>query len=298
MDGFHRLSDILSPDTSSTRPTQSMPVSTTGTNASPSPPDRLNRALEALSMVASQAPREITTICPICGGTGAVIVVPSHGPNQTGPRYRRCVCIDQEIHAQWMASSGIPPRYRGLTFEDYAEIGGDARAVQEVQEWAAYRRPGQGDHSLLLFGEVKQGKTTLATCALADRISAGQRGAFIKAPELLAEIRASFDRGAGGLRPSEILDRARTVPLLVLDDLGSEQLPRESGWIEETLYRLIDYRHDYLLPMIVTTNLGAKSGKPFQDLLERVGDRIAWRLREMCEASVVRVGGKAGTDGR
>lgn len=248
---------------------------------------------QGIDAIRASAPADLppatTMLCPECGGLGAIAIPPPPNETQYGPRYQRCPCQDEAERMRWGTEANIPPRFRGLTFSSYRQQpGADLDALARVKRWCA----DGGTDSLILYGNHNRMKTGLATSACLQRISQGQRGWFLKVPDLLADIRASYDRTAGGVRSSEIMEAARTVPLLVLDDLGAEQLPKDTSWLEDTLYRLIDHRHDYLRPMLVTTNLGEQTDKPFTELASRIERRIPWRLREMAGGHVIRVGGE------
>src|SRR5262249_51929228 len=108
---------------------------------------------------------------------------------------------------------------------------------------------------------------------------------FITVPDLLTRLRQSYDRdggagGVGGASERELLDDLDGAPVLVLDDLGAE---RATDWAVERLFGLLNRRHDWRRPTVLTSNLGPKP------LAEHLGERIAWRVVEMC-----RRGGEAG----
>lgn len=281
---FTPLRSILQPATP--------PPTTTGSSTSSTTPAsaRSNRLAHALELLAHLPAHESDgePSCPDCGGLGAVVSEEADDPRY-GPRYQPCHCHAERLRASWLTSAGINPRRAGETFATYqARSDHDAHALQQVQRWVSDR----GTASLCLYGARGRCKTGLAVSALTERIRGGQRGAFVVTPDLLAEIRDGFDPTTGGMRASEILDHARTVPLLVLDDLGAEQIPKASLWIEETLYRLVTYRYEHLLPLIVTTNLGEADGRPFAALRARIWERVPSRLAEMCGPWVVAVGGR------
>ena len=66
----------------------------------------------------------------------------------------------------------------------------------------------------------------------------------------------------------ELFEQIKTVPLLVLDDLGAE---RSTPWAEDKLYQIIVHRHETRLPTVITTSFTL-------DALEEVKPRIASRL--------------------
>jgi len=74
---------------------------------------------------------------------------------------------------------------------------------------------------------------------------------------------------------SSILEKYTDADALLLDDLGTEKI---TEFVRETIFVLIDrfYRNEKLLIVTSNFNLG--------DLAERLGERTADRLVEMCQA--------------
>jgi DNA replication protein DnaC len=63
----------------------------------------------------------------------------------------------------------------------------------------------------------------------------------------------------------ETFERIRSVPLLILDDLGAEN---PSSWALEKLFQLLNHRYSHRLPTVITTNAN----------LDRLDPRIRSRL--------------------
>ena len=63
------------------------------------------------------------------------------------------------------------------------------------------------------------------------------------------------------------------IDLLHLDDLGAE---KQTDWVLEQLYSLVNERYEQERPIIVTTNLG------FEHLEQQIGERTVSRLVEIC----------------
>ena len=134
--------------------------------------------------------------------------------------------------------------------------------------------------SLLLLGPTGVGKTYQAYGALRSAVSTA------RAPKWAATTFADFiaDLRPSGKDPEGTLNGYRSAGLLLLDDLGAA---KSSEWVEETTYRLLNYRYEAMLPSIFTTNL------PLAQLREGLGDRLASRLVETCDRVVL-----AGADRR
>ncbi len=137
------------------------------------------------------------------------------------------------------------------------------------------------DGGLFLTGPAGRGKTQKAAECLREWIRTNcQAGLFLTVPELLDSLRDTFRRDADA-PDGDLLSRAKRVPILVLDDLGTE---KASEWVEEKLYVLINHRYGELLPTIFTSNY------TILQLAEKWHERIAWRIAESC--TVVTLDGK------
>ena len=100
----------------------------------------------------------------------------------------------------------------------------------------------------LLAGPPGTGKTHLATAAMYEY--GILRSMFWKVPDFLEWLRRkAFDENY----PLDTLTRPyrQADILLVLDDLGVE---KDSDWVDEQLYRILDSRYENELPTIITTN--------------------------------------------
>ncbi|NGO67150.1 ATP-binding protein [Streptomyces sp. SB3404] len=144
---------------------------------------------------------------------------------------------------------------------------------------------------LVLTGALGCGKTHQAYGALRRVAESGPRRfemTATTAPDMYGRLRP----GGSGHGTEHELARLCRIPLLLLDDLGTEKL---SEWTEEATYRLLNERYNACLPAIVTSNLPARAapgdtGRPTgPDLASRLGDRLASRLAQA--ATVVHLDG-------
>jgi DNA replication protein DnaC len=156
------------------------------------------------------------------------------------------------------------PRVQGLTDREwkygFENFKGNDKLVATIKEFA-----NQG-HSMMLTGRTGCGKTHLAIAA-AKQLS--RQAIFVTVPELLLEIRSTFN---GEDSESRLIRRYARAELLVLDDLGAEKTTEYSI---QTLYTIISRRNREEAQTIVTTNLD------LTQIAESLGDRIASRLAEM-----------------
>jgi len=127
---------------------------------------------------------------------------------------------------------------------------------------------------LLLTGQVGSGKTFLACCIANALLVRGKTVLFIVVPDLLDQIKATYDaKNENSVTESELLDTAREVPLLILDDLGAHNY---TEWTRNKIFNIINHRLNYLLPTIITTNIN------LEDLEQYLGDRTTSRIFQMC----------------
>jgi DNA replication protein DnaC len=210
--------------------------------------------------------------CPRCDGDGFVL-------NEAGEAVS-CECRENRIRRTRSrgVSSIIPRKYRNLSFDRWPmpeieqvapKVVGYVRDfVREIDE-----RLDQG-RGLWLMGDVGTGKTTLAMLVSKAALAAGRSAAIYSVPHLLAEIRDTYQAEEDTLSYLNFFRRLVTVDLLQLDDLGAE---RQTDWVLEQLYSLINQRYEEERSIIVTTNLAI-------DALEsQLGPRTVSRLTEMTE---------------
>lgn len=186
-------------------------------------------------------------------------------PDEPGhPEYHRRQRAEFAL-TRW--TTAVPYRYRNAA-ADHPEVCAWADRAA-----ADYRDAG----FLVLHGAIGTGKTHQAYGALRRIAEAGpKRFEMIAttAPDLYGLLRPG-----GSEKGSEHeLKRLCRIPLLLLDDLGTEKL---SEFTEETTTRIVNYRYNESLPLLITTNLPVRTGgTAAQDLVTRLGDRLASRLAQ------------------
>lgn len=101
---------------------------------------------------------------------------------------------------------------------------------------------------------------------------------FVSVPELLLEIRQAFGANAE-YSEKELISKYASLPVLILDDLGAE---KSTEWSMQTLFLIIDRRYRDMKKTIITSNLS------LEEIAEKVGDRIASRISEMCDVKRIK----------
>ena len=131
---------------------------------------------------------------------------------------------------------------------------------------------------LLLYGPTGTGKTFYACCianALIDRGISCLATCFTRVSNTLFGMKEG---------KQEYIDSLNAPALLVLDDLAAE---RNTEYMQELVFSIIDARYRAGKPVIITTNLTAQEFNYPADMQKK---RIYSRLFEMCD--FVEVNGK------
>ena len=125
--------------------------------------------------------------------------------------------------------------------------------------------------SLLLLGPTGRGKTFQAYGVVRGLAALGvhARWRATTAGDLYAQLRPRH-----GIDSEAVFGTHAGASLLVLDDLGAV---KNSEWIEEVNYRLVNYRYERVLPTLFTSNLLPK------ELATLLGERVSSRLAEMTD---------------
>jgi DNA replication protein DnaC len=176
----------------------------------------------------------------------------------------------QQEAREWVWRGRLPRRYVNASL--------DALRPQQrpalLRDWLALA-VGEDPKALnlLLAGPSRHGKT-FGVYALGNTyVAEGGYAAAWSLADLNAALRPDGDDTA--------YHRATGVGLLVLDDIGREQV---SAWTLEQLQRVLDHRNREGLRTASTTNLG------YDGLVERYGDPIVQRLLDDC--TVLKVSGE------
>ncbi len=129
------------------------------------------------------------------------------------------------------------------------------------------------DQNLYLWSTKSgTGKSHLAVIAARKFIEAGVVGRVVKPAEIFREIRRSYDEGSKE-NDADILGELVRLPILVLDDLGTQ---KDTEWSNATLYDLIEGRYSHRPGgLIVTANLSLAQAEA------RWGQRIGSRFAQM-----------------
>lgn len=223
-------------------------------------------------------------ICPKCGEE-TQMMVQAAGKDVVVPR--ACQCRRAEIAEQEKVRLKYQQREKELrikrmqrgcfsdvmlrdcTFDnDDRQLPTVSDAMRRyVDKWPQIQQDNIG---LLLHGPVGSGKSFYAAC-IANALIARNVAA------LMSNFASVINRLEDNFGGKEVhLKKLADAPLLILDDFGIE---RDSTYMKEQVFNIIDTRYRSKKPLIVTTNV------PIKDITRPPNleaERIADRLLEMC----------------
>jgi DNA replication protein DnaC len=203
-----------------------------------------------------------------CDGSGWII-----GPEDVA---RPCRCREKRMAGRRTrgVASALPKRYRDVSFELLRNAGLNSIALRAAEDYVndldEMLEEGRG---LWLAGGVGNGKTSLAMLVSKKALEAGRSVVIYSMPKLLTRIRSTFNDENAGDSYSKLFERLTTIDLLHVDDLGAE---KQSEWVLEQVYAIVNERYEAKRSMLITTNLDEK------ELVQQVGERTVSRLLEMC----------------
>ena len=187
--------------------------------------------------------------CPLgeCDGSTWIL---DEGSGQA----RACRCREQRIRqaASGGVGTGIGRRFLEVSFEREPIVSLDPVVLRRVRTFVrALEDNLEAGRGLWFDGPVGTGKTSLAILVAKAAKQAGRSYAVYPVPRLLAEIKRTFDRDASDSYLG-FFRRLCSVDLLVLDDLGAE---KQTEWVLEQLYSIVNERWQDQRSIVVTTNI-------------------------------------------
>ena len=193
-----------------------------------------------------------------------------------------CVCrranITDAVRERLFALSHLD-ELKDLTFESFKPRG--RKGLGEMQSTSLETAYNHARHYaqnlngwMMLQGGYGSGKTHLAAAIANFAVSMGVPTLFLTVPDLLDALRFAY--GAEDTTFEERFDQIRNAKLLVLDDFGTQNA---TGWAQEKLFQIVNYRYINKLSTVITTNLA----------LDEIEARIRSRLSDPELVTPVRV---------
>ncbi|MDD2233634.1 MAG: ATP-binding protein [Desulfitobacteriaceae bacterium] len=209
-------------------------------------------------------------LCPMCQDRGLVLENDTAYP---------CTCMQQKKLENQFRSARISKALLTCRLEKFdlnyyissneANLSSAKRALDASKLFINNYLKQPYGLGLLFTGPVGSGKTFLAASIANELMLNDRQVLFLVVPDLLDELRAAYK---SDINEFDLLDTARTVPVLILDDLGAHNY---TDWTRNRLYSIINYRMNELLPTIITTNLS------LDEMEDYLGSRTTSRLVQM-----------------
>ena len=209
---------------------------------------------------------EVAPVCEVCGGVGWLRLDAPVGDPNFG-RLVPCDCrlaeVEDTMRRELEDASNLEA-FATKTFDRMEpSVHENVRAALAVAR--DYARDPNG--WLFLTGPCGSGKTHLAAAVANESIRQRRvQSLFMIVPDLLDYLRETYNPHSE-VTYDQRFEKIRSVSLLVLDDLGTENA---TTWAREKLFQIINHRYNTRLPTVITTN---------QDL-ESVDERIRSRISD------------------
>lgn len=165
----------------------------------------------------------------------------------------------------WMPKEFVYKTARDFDWTQYGEGVGYQKQVANafVINFDKFRKQGRG---LYIYSLTKGSGKTMLACCMANEILK-THNIPVKFISMQEYIELSRDKGeAAKARINAILEAV----LLIVDDIGATA--EDKDWISSAIFRLVNRRHENLLPTIYTSNA------PIDDL--KCGERTTSRIYE------------------
>ncbi|HHX50721.1 MAG TPA: ATP-binding protein [Clostridia bacterium] len=222
--------------------------------------------------------------CNLCQNRGIIV--------KDGIGYR-CQCMRQKALSNRFQYANLGGLLRNHTFDKFSldyypkdktpasdinltYFESARRAYQAAKEFTEeFSKGNYRGQGLLFSGSVGSGKTFLAGAIANTVLSYGHQVLFTVVPDLLDEIKATYSRtGDSDVDELTLLESARNVELLILDDLGVHNY---TDWTVNKIYSILNYRANHQLPIIITTN------HDLEELEAYLGERTTSRILQLCK---------------
>ena len=190
-----------------------------------------------------------------------------HRVHITAPDYRT------PVQAQRDQLSNLS-LYRDMTFDNFDTQTGlspeERQNLERVAAAAQLRRSAAGLVGVTRQLRLRQDPSGRRHC---QRTAGTRREVmFVTVPDLLDYLRLTFSPNSNA-NFDRRFQTVRSVPLLVLDDLGTESA---TAWAKEKLFQILNHRYVANLPTVITSS----------STVDKIDERIRTRLMDRRRCTV------------
>ncbi|MFQ5580859.1 MAG: ATP-binding protein [Nitrospiria bacterium] len=178
--------------------------------------------------------------------------------------------IRQEIKSL-LKKAGVPSHFLNASLSNYLTSVETQSVLKPINCYLEEKK----HTGRFLFGPTGVGKTHLAASLARVFLLQAEHVLFQNMHRLFLNIRSAFDATAHAQTEKEHLDFLRDASVLILDDLGAEQL---TSWSRSIMSLIINDRYESShRRLIITSNLNLKQ------IEQKYTPRVASRIMGMCK---------------
>lgn len=177
----------------------------------------------------------------------------------------------QERIQKLFEESMMSARFKDRTFDNFKQYNDSlsyafGTARKYAQNFENARKLSR--NGIIFTGGVGSGKTHLAASIANYLLRKEVKVVFGTMSDFLEKIKEGFSTDS-----NETIKALRCADLLVIDDFGKE---KETEWVKEQIFKIINARYENNLPIVITTELSAKA------ILTRFDKAVYSRINECC----------------
>ena len=170
-------------------------------------------------------------------------------------------------------------RLQKYNFKNLVDTYEDTTIINQLIKFTDLCIKSEMKNGLIIYGNIGFEKTYFGACIANKMIENNKIVLMEKSSSIIDKIKESFNKD--GLSETQIIELYSNVDMLIIDDLGNENL---SKWALEKLYKIISNRYDNELPIVITTRYNK------EQLIEQlstendteIAEEIVEVLNEMC----------------
>lgn len=215
------------------------------------------------------SPLKIIKVYPMCKCEAEAIRLKEEQEQQQAKRERLERLFQQ---------SRLGERFREALFRNYKKTPGNTAIFKRMVDYTANFK--NKPDSILIHSHPGTGKTYVVSCVANQLLSQGCSVIFVVVPDLLADIRSTYNRDSKNTE-EQLLNGLTQCDLLILDDIGAERRMGEDDWAGEKLFSIINRRYLDKKPILFTSNLDGN------ELNKKLGRRVFSRICEMTNGEFI-----------